>query len=106
MLQLTVAYLNATINVKTETQNQRLQSKGLAKPRKTRRLMGIGPVMARQESAGQVFGWVWHHTHTVLRSNPRPLAGYADPLQTLCSDEYARIHACTHIYISPCGTLS
>jgi len=56
---------------------------GLAKPRKTRRLTGIGRSLIRQEAAGCVFGWVWNLTDLNFQSEPRPLAGYPDPLLTL-----------------------
>ena len=83
ILRLTVAYLNATINVKPETQNRRLDPTGLAKPGETRGLTGTGPGLARQESAGRGFGWFWNRTDPFLRSKPGPLAGYPDPLVTL-----------------------
>jgi hypothetical protein len=83
ILRLTVAYQNATINVKPETQNRRLEPTGLAKPGETCRLIGTGPGLARQESAGRVFGWFWNRTDPFLRSKPGPLAGYPDPLLTL-----------------------
>jgi hypothetical protein len=83
ILRLTVAYLNATINVKPETQNRRLEPTGLAKPGETRGLTGTGPGLARQESAGRVFGRFWNRTDPFLRSKPGPLAGYPDPLLTL-----------------------
>jgi len=83
ILRLTVAYLKAIINVKPETQNQRLQPTGLAKPGETRGLTGTGPGLARQESAGRVVGRFWNRTDPFLRSKPGPLAGYPDPLLTL-----------------------
>jgi len=83
ILRLPVAYLNATINVKPETQNRRLEPTGLAKPSKTHGLTGTGPGLARQESAGRVFGRFWNRTDPFLRSKPGPLAGYPDPLLTL-----------------------
>ena len=83
ILRLTVAYLNATINVKPETQNRRLDPTGLAKPGEPRGLMGTGPGLARLESAGRVFGRFWNRTDPFLRSKPGPLAGYPDPLLTL-----------------------
>jgi hypothetical protein len=43
ILLLTVAYLNATLNVKPETQNRRLEPTALPKPGETRGLMGNGP---------------------------------------------------------------
>ena len=49
ILRLTVAYLNATINVKPERQNRRLEPTGLAKPVETRGLTGMGPGLALQE---------------------------------------------------------
>jgi len=83
ILRLTVAYLNATVNMKPETQNRRLEPTGLAKPGETRGLTGTGPGLARQESAGRVFGRFWNRTDPFLRSKPGPLAGYPDPLLTL-----------------------
>jgi len=83
ILRLTVAYLNATINVKPETQNRKLEPTGLAKPGETCGLTGTGPGLARQESAGRVFGRFWNRTDPFLRSKPGPLAGYPDPLLTL-----------------------
>ena len=86
ILRLIVAYLNATINMKPETQNRRLEPTGLAKPGETRGLTGTGPGLARQESAGRVFGRFWNRTDPFLRSKPGPLAGYPDPLLTLVRD--------------------
>jgi len=83
ILRLTVAYLNATINVKPETQNRRLEPTGLAKPAKSRGLTGMGQCFTRQESAGQVFGRFWNWTDPFLQSKPGPLAGYPDTLLTL-----------------------
>jgi len=83
ILQFTVAYLDATINVKPETQNWRLEPTGLSKPGETHALRGTGPGLARQESAGRVFGRVRNRTDTFLLSKPGPLAGYPDPLLSL-----------------------
>jgi len=83
ILRLTVAYLNATINVKPETQNWRLELTGLAKCSKTRGLMGTGLGLAYQGSAGRVFGLVRNQSDPFLRSKPGLLAGYLDPLSTL-----------------------
>jgi hypothetical protein len=82
ILRLSVAYVNATINVNPETQNRRLEPTGLPKPGETRGLTGTGPGLARQESAGRVFGRFWNRTDLFLRSKPVPLAGYLDPLLT------------------------
>ena len=102
ILRLTVAYLNATINVKPETQNRRLQPKGLAKPGETRGLTGTGPGLARQDSAGRVFGRFWNRTDPFLRSKPGPLAGYPDPLLTLIVSEHDQYMHCTFLpAISP-----
>ena len=73
--------------MKPETQNRRLEPTGLAKPGETRGLTGTGPGLARQESAGRVFGWFWNRTDPFSRSKPGPLAGYPDPLLTL-----AKVH--------------
>jgi len=82
-LRLTVAYLNATINMKPDTQNRRSEPTGLAKLGQTRGMTGTGPGLARQESAGRVFGRYWNRTDPILRSKPGLLAGYPDPLLTL-----------------------
>jgi hypothetical protein len=54
MLQLTVAYLNVTINVQPETQNWRLEPRGLVQPGKIDVLMRTGPSLGlpHQVSAG------------------------------------------------------
>jgi len=46
-------------------------------------LTGTGPDLAREESAGRVYGVLWNRTDPFLRSQPGPLAGYPDPLQLL-----------------------
>jgi len=56
---------------------------GLAKPGETSGLTGIGPGLAHQESAGQVFGQYWNRTDRFLQFKSGPLAGYPDPLLTL-----------------------
>ena len=81
-LQLSVAYLNATINVKPETYNPRLEQMGQAKRDEKWELMGMGPGLAHQQSAGRVFGWVWNWTDQFLGPKPGPLAAYPDPLLT------------------------
>jgi len=83
ILRLTVAYLNATINVKPETQNRRLDRTGLAKPGETRRLRVTGPGLAPQESAGRVFGQFRNRTDPFLRPKPGPLVGFPDLLLQL-----------------------
>ena len=70
-----------------ETQNRRLEATGLAKPGETCGLMGTGPGLAGQESAGQVFGRFWNRTDRFLRSKHGPLASYPDPLLTLESGD-------------------
>jgi hypothetical protein len=82
-LRLTVAYLNATINVKPKMQNLRLEPTGLAKPCKTRDLTVMGPGLASQQLAGWVFGLVWNRIDLFLRSKSRLLAGYSELLLTL-----------------------
>jgi len=69
--------------MKPETQNGRLEPTGLAKPGETRGLTGTGAGLARQDSAGWVFGRFWNRTYLFLRSKPGPLAGHLDPLLTL-----------------------
>jgi hypothetical protein len=61
----------------------RLELPGVAKPGETHRLMGTDTGFARQEAAGQVFGQFWNRTEPFIRSNPRPLPCYPDPLLTL-----------------------
>jgi len=85
IFRLTVAYLNATINVKPKTQNRRLEPTGVAKAGETRGLTGTGPGLACQDPAGKVFGRFWNRTDPFLWFKPGPLAGYLDPLLTLSS---------------------
>jgi len=66
---------STTINVKPETPNQILELTGLAKPRENCGLLDTGPGLARQESAGQGFGWVANKTDLCLQSKREPLAG-------------------------------
>lgn len=80
---MVVAYLNETINRKSNTQNLRLEPMGLAKPGKAHGLMGIGPRLIYHDPLGQVFRWFWNHTATFLLSEHGPLVGYPDPLLTL-----------------------
>jgi len=56
---------------------------GLTNPGETRRLMGTGPAVARQESACQDFGRLWNPTDPYLPFKPGHLADYQDPLLTL-----------------------
>ena len=72
ILWSTVTYLNATINVNPEKRNRRLEMTGVAKPGKTRRLTGTGLGLARQQSAGKVFRWVWNRTNSSLQSKYGP----------------------------------
>jgi len=83
ILRLSVAYLSATINGKPETQNQRLEPTGLPKRGGTRELMGTGPGLGRQESAGRVISRVWDWINLFLQSKPVLLAGYPDLVLTL-----------------------
>jgi len=69
--------------MKPETQNRRFEPTDLAKPGETRGLTGTGQGLARQESAGRVFGRFWNRTDTFLQSKPGLLAGYPDTLLTL-----------------------
>jgi len=39
--------------------------------------------LARQDATCRVFGRFWNQTNRVFRSEPRPLAGYLDPLLSL-----------------------
>jgi hypothetical protein len=75
--------MNTTIIVKPETLNRRLEPTGLAKPGETRGFTSTSPGLARQESAGRVFGWFWNRTNPFLLSKPGQLAGYPDWLLTL-----------------------
>jgi hypothetical protein len=97
-----VAYLNATINVKPEMQNRRLQPTGQAKPGETHGLTGTGPGWARQASAGRVFGRFWTQTNQFLRSIPGSLAGYPDPLLILAWIENLLTVLYLHLNI-PCA---
>jgi hypothetical protein len=90
-----VVYLNATINVKHEIQNSRLEPTCLADPCGTHWFSGTGPGFAHSESAGWVFGWVENQTVPCLCFKPGPLAGYADPFVTLL---------CTRYGLSPRGS--
>ena len=68
---------------KPEIQNRTLEPTGLANCGKTRGLMGTGPGLARQDSAGRVFRCVCNRTDSLLRGKHGSLAGYPDPLPTL-----------------------
>jgi len=83
ILRLYIACLNVAINVKSKMKNRRLELTSVAKPGESHGLTGTVPRLARQESAGGVFGWVWNQTNSFLWSKHRPLAGYRDPLPTL-----------------------
>ena len=91
-LRLTVAYLNATINVKPKTQNRRLNPTGLVKPGETCWLTGTSQDLAHQQSAGQDFGRVWKRTDPFLRSKPGLLAGYPNPLLTLHHENHQSLN--------------
>jgi len=80
ILRLTVAYLNATINVKPETQNRRLEPTGLAKPGEIRGLTGTGPGLAREESACRVFGRFWNRTDPFFAVQTRTAGGLPGPV--------------------------
>ena len=86
MLQLTVAYLNATINMKPETQNRRLELTGLASRGETCGSTGTGLCVARQESAVRVLGRFWNRTDLFLRSKPGPLGGNPGPIANTTHD--------------------
>ena len=64
-------------------QNRTLELTGLFKPAKTYWVMGTGPGLARQDSAGVVSGQVKNRTEPFLRAKPRLLVGYPDPLLPL-----------------------
>ena len=64
-------------------QNRTLEQTGLSKPGKTYWVMGTGPGLAHQDSAGVVSEWVWNQTEPFLCAKPRPLVGYPDPLLPL-----------------------
>jgi hypothetical protein len=85
ILVSTVAYLNVTIKVNPETRNRILEPTSLAKPGETCGLTETGPCLARQESEGSIYGRDWNRTNPDLRSHPRSLAGYLDPLLTQSS---------------------
>jgi len=82
-LQLTVGYLNVTINRKPEMQNPTLALTSLAKPGETHVLTSMGPGLACQEAADRVVALFWNRTELFLQSTPKPLVGYPDPLLTL-----------------------
>ena len=67
-----------TINRRSEMLNRRLELTGLAKPGKTCRLTGMGPGLAHQEAADQVFGLFWNLIKPFFQSKPRPLKRYLD----------------------------
>jgi len=62
---------------------------GVATPGKTCGLTCKDP--AHQELGVQVFGQVWNQTKPFLRSKPRPLASYPDPLLTLLMKEHTLV---------------
>jgi hypothetical protein len=82
ILRLSVAYLNATINVKPEMLNRSLEPTGVAKPGETRMLTVTGLGLAHQQSAYRVFGRVWNGTDGYLQSEPGLLAGHPNLLLT------------------------
>jgi len=95
--------------VKPETQNQRLKLTGVAKPGEIRRLTGTGLGLAHQESAGQVFGWVWNRTDPFWRTKSGLLARYPDPLlalvasidfDLLCNVNESMVTYCNFVIIS------
>ena len=81
--QLSLAYLNATNDEKPKMLNRILETTGRHKHGKTRGSTGTGQGLDHQVSAGQVFGRVWNWTNPYVRSQPRPLAGSANPFLTL-----------------------
>jgi len=83
ILWSTVLYLNATIYGKPKTRNRRLEPTDLAKPGETRRFIGMGVGLARQELEGRVSGRIWNRSDPFFWSKPGPLAGYPDLLLTL-----------------------
>jgi len=92
MLRITVAYLNATINVEPETRNQRLEPKGLFKPSKSRGLTWTGLGLACQESVSRVCGRVWNRTYLVSQSTFQLLVGHQDLFPTLVLPHYPIQH--------------
>jgi len=84
ILPVAFTYPNATINVKPEMQNPRLDPLGLAKPGDTHWLTGRGPGLPHQESEVRVFRLVWNWTDPFLRLKPEPQAAYLEQLLTLC----------------------
>jgi len=88
--------------MKPETQNRRLERMGLAKPGETRGLMGTGPGLARQESAGRVFGQFWNRTDPFLLSKPGLLVGYPDPLLTLAFGDLYLSTISNKLSLNPC----
>jgi len=82
ILRLATRYLNVTMNSSPDIQNRRLHLMCQARHIKTQWLIVTGSVVARQEPAGQVPGWVCNRTDRFLRSEPTTLASYLDPLPT------------------------
>ena len=68
---------------KPETQDRRLELMGPVKSGKTYRFTVTCLGLASQEAAGLVFARVLDWSDPFLRSKPRPLAGYPDPLLTI-----------------------
>jgi len=77
-------------------QNRRVQLTSVAKHCETRRLTGMGPSVACQEVAAQVFGRFWKWTEPFFRSRPGPLVGNPDLLLTPITSK------CTFSFPSEC----
>jgi len=81
-------------------QNRTLEPTGLATPGKTRWLIGIGPGLVHQDSAGRVSGWSWNRTDPFVRAKPGPLAGLPYPLLILDIDSMSKMQNWKTFYTS------
>jgi hypothetical protein len=70
------------MDLRPTMRNRGLEPTDQAKPSETSGLPGTGLGLARQESAGLVFEWVWNRPDWFLWPKPGLLAGYQDPLLT------------------------
>jgi len=64
---------------------------GLAKPGKTRGLMGMDPGLTHHDAVGKVLGRFWNQTEPFLLSEHSALAGYPDQFLKLLSSGWSVI---------------
>jgi hypothetical protein len=104
IVRLTVARLNATINVKGDTQTGALEQLGLTKPGETWGLMGTGPGLLCQQSVARVFGLVWNGTKPFLQSKPGPVANTTDHIAVFSTSLTVDFSAggCSYLSCSGC----